>query len=78
MVAKLVKPLLKIYGTTEHYCKYPTELRVTMEDGTVQTYVLENKTTYQFENVMRCVNRVKVGYQYGEPQKKSRTHRCKL
>lgn len=72
----MAKPLLNIHGETESFCEYPTVLKVPMDDGTIQTYVLENKTGYQFENVMKCLKRMKVGYQYGYPQKRrNRTHR---
>ena len=76
----MAKPLLKIHGITEPFCEYPTALKVAMDDGTVQTYVLENKTEYQFDNVMKCLNRMKVGYQYNEPVRKrrSRLHRSQL
>ena len=71
----MAKPLLNIYGKVETLCEYPTVLKVPMDDGTVQTYVLENKTGYQFENVMKCVRRMRVGYQYrGRHEKKNRIH----
>ena len=75
----MAKPLLKIHGETEPYCDYPTVLKVPMDDGTIQTYVLENKTTYQFGNVMKCLNRIKTGYECGYPVKRrNRLHRWKL
>lgn len=75
----MAKPLLDIHGICEDYCEYPVELKVAMDDGTVQTYVLENKTEYQFGAVMKCLNRMKVGYQYGYPVKRrGRIHRSKL
>ena len=70
----MAKPLLNIKGMTESFCEYPTVLKVPMDDGTVQTYVLENKTSYQFENVLKCVRRMKVGYQYRGRHEKSRGH----
>ena len=60
----MAKPLLNIHGKTEAFCDYPTELKVPMDDGTVQTYVLENKTGYQFDNVLKCVRKMRTGYQY--------------
>ena len=61
----MAKPLLNIHGRTEPFCDYPTILKVPMDDGTVQTYVLENKTGYQFQNVMKCVKKyASNGYQY--------------
>lgn len=74
----MAKPLLNIHGKTEQFCEYPTELKVPMDDGTVQTYVLENKTGYQFENVLKCVRRMKVGYQYRGRHEKSRVHKYQL
>ena len=74
----MAKPLLNIHGIEEPYCDYPVALKVAMDDGSVQTYVLENKTTYQFENVLKCVARMKTGYQYRGPHRKSRVHRGKL
>ena len=75
----MAKPLLNIHSENEPYCDYPTALKVPMDDGTIQTYVLENKTSYQFDNVMKCLKRMKVGYQYGYPQKRrNRIHRGKL
>ena len=53
----MAKPLLNIHGETEPCCQYPTVLKIPMDDGTIQTYALENKTDYQFENVMKCVRR---------------------
>ncbi len=50
----MANPLLNIHGEREDFCEYPTVLKVPMDDGTVQTYVLENKTGYQFDNVIKC------------------------
>ena len=75
----MAKPLLNLHGQHEPYCEYPTMLKVAMDDGTVQTYVLENKTQYQFDNVMKCVNRIKIGYECGYPaRKRNRLHRSQL
>ena len=77
-VKEMAKPLLDIHCKTESFCEYPTVLKVAMDDGTIQTYVLENKTGYQFENVMKCLKRMKVGYQYKEPrQRRNRIHQGK-
>lgn len=65
-----IKPLLHLHGEYEDGCEYPTVLKVPMDDGTVQTYMLENKTEYQFDSVMKCLKRMKVGYQCGYPQKR--------
>lgn len=76
----MAKPLLNIHiAESEPFCEYPTAIKIAMDDGSVQTYVLERKTEYQFSQVMKCLNRIKVGYQYGYPQKRRcRTHKCKL
>ena len=67
----MAKPLLKIHvSETEEFCDYPTAVKIPMDDGTVQTYVLENKTSYQFNKVMKCLNRMKVVYQYRYPRKR--------
>ena len=49
----MAKPLLNIHSENEPYCEYPTTLKVPMDDGTIQTYVLENKTSYQYADFMR-------------------------
>lgn len=77
---KVAKPLLNIHvAETEPYCDYPTAVKIPMDDGTIQTYVLLNKTEYQFGKVMKCLNKMKVGYQYNYPVKRRcRTHKWKL
>ena len=65
----MAKPLLDVVCIIEPYCDYPVAVRLTMDDGTVQTYNLENKTDYMFEKVMESLNRMKVGY---PPQRKRR------
>ena len=39
----MAKPLLEIHCVREPYCEYPVAVKVTMDDGTVQTYELKNK-----------------------------------
>ena len=68
-VRKVAKPLLDIVCITEPYCDYPVAVRLTMDDGSVQTYALENKTDYMFQKVMDSVRQMKVGY---PPQRKRR------
>lgn len=70
----MANPLLSVHCQHEHYCKYPVALRVAMDDGTVQTYVLQNKTELQFQKVMESLQELKVGYQY-KPTKKNRRNR---
>ena len=36
----MAKPLLNIHSENEPYCDYPTTLKVPMDDGTIQTYLL--------------------------------------
>jgi len=67
----MAKPLLNIHGKTEPFCEYPTELKIPMDDGTIQTYILQNKTDYQFENVLKCVRKMRTGYQYMGKHKKA-------
>ena len=75
----MAKPLLDIVCIEEDYCDYPVAVRITMDDGTVQTYGLENKYEYMFDKVMDNLNNIKVGYQYKPPRKRrSRLHRGKL
>ena len=44
----MAKPLLDIHCINEPFCEYPVAIRVTMDDGTVQTYDLRNKMEYKF------------------------------
>jgi len=72
-VKEMAKPLLDILCTqTEPYCPYPIEMKVTMDDGSIQTYVLQNKTEFQFHAVMDSLDRM-CGYH--PPQIKRRRHR---
>lgn len=69
-------PLLDIKPHYDRYCAYPTSLKVAMDDKTVQTYVLQNKTDYQFDKVMECLERMDIGYpKQTEPKKKNRRNR---
>lgn len=74
----MAKPLLKVHCINEDYCDYPVAVKVAMDDGTVQTYVLEHKTDYQFQKVMDSLEKVTVGYQYKGKHRKSRIHKCEL
>jgi hypothetical protein len=51
-----------------------------MDDGTVQTYSLDNKMEYKFDNLLKNVKKsVEIGYQYsGRHEKKNRIHRHEL
>jgi hypothetical protein len=61
-VATDVKPLLDINCHYDSYCEYPTMVKLTMLDGTVQTYILQNKTEFQFNKVMNCLEKMVTGY----------------
>ena len=77
----MAKPLLNIHCITEDCCDYPVAVKIAMDDGQILTYVLENKTDYQFQKVMNCLARMKTGYQYQERQyrrKRCREHKCEL
>lgn len=65
------KPLLDIHCHYDPYCEYPTMVRITMDNGTVKNYILENKTEYQFNKLMENLERVVTGY----PKRKYRRRR---
>lgn len=68
---KQIRPLLDIHCINEPFCQYPVAVRITMEDGSIQTYELKNKMEYKFGEVMKCLDRMTVGYQYnGKHEKK--------
>lgn len=71
----MAKPLLDINCITEPSCDYPVAVKILMDDGTVQTYALENKMDIQFQKVMQCLNKMTVGYQYRPRRRKNRIHR---
>lgn len=77
----MAKPLLDVVCITEESCEYPTALRVNMDDGTVQTYVLQYDTHPNFKEAIDALNRMFesveiVGYRYKEPKKRrNRSHR---
>lgn len=75
----MAKPLAKVNYFMEPSCDYPTSIRLAMDDGKVLTYILENKTDYQFKKVMDSLAKMKTGYQHKEEQeRKYRLHRGKL
>lgn len=74
----MAKPLLDIHCINEEYCDYPVAVKLTMDDGSVQTYTLQNKTEYQFGKVMESLEKLTVGYRYTPPKRKRRAHRWKL
>ena len=70
----MAKPLLDIHCIEEPYCEYPVAVKVTMDDGTVQTYDLRNKYEYKFRNVIESLDKFTVGYQFKPEKRKRRTH----
>lgn len=75
-VKEMAKPLLDILCTkTEPYCPYPIEMKVTMDDGSIQTYVLQNKTEYMFNTVLTGLNNLERMIGYRPPEQKRRRHR---
>ena len=68
----MAKPLLDIHCVREPYCEYPVAVRITRDDGTVQTYELKNKMEYKFGEIMVQLERMKVGYQYKGKHEKRR------
>lgn len=56
------QPLVDVHCQYEPYCDYPVAVRLTMEDGHVQTYILQNRTEYQFNKVLETLDRMTVGY----------------
>lgn len=72
----MAKPILDINCITEPYCEYPVAVRLLMDDGTVQTYGLENKMDFHFQKVMECLHKMEVGYKC-KPRRKNRIHRSK-
>ena len=75
---KQIKPLLDIHCITEPYCQYPVAVRITMEDGSIQTYELKNKMEYKCGQVMTALAKMEVGYEYRGRHEKSRVHKGKL
>ena len=75
-VNEVARPLLDINCITEPSCDYPVAVKILMDDGTVQTYALENKMDLQFQKVMQCLDRIKIGYQYKPKKRRNRIHRC--
>lgn len=75
----MANPLLEIHCIREPYCPYPVAVRITMDDGTVQTYDLRNKMEYKFGEILMVLDKMKVGYQYKDSnERKYRLHRGKL
>ena len=73
----MAKPLLDIHCIRQEGCEYPVAVRITMDDGTIQTYGLENKHNYMFEKVITSVRKsVEIGYQYKPPKRRNRIHSC--
>lgn len=75
-VTEMAKPLLDVHCIIEESCDYPVAVKIAMDDGTIQTYTLDNKMDYQFQKVMKSLNKLTVGYQYKPKRRKNRIHRC--
>ena len=78
----MAKPILDVTYYTEPFCEYPTIVKHLMDDGTVQTYVLQNKVDYQFKAIYDGLSKLRAcaeGYQYkpGKHEKKP-SHKGKL
>ena len=79
-VKEMAKPLLHIHCITEKYCDYPVAVKVAMDDGSVQTYVLENSMSPKCQKA-RCAFEesveISIGYQYDPHprRRKNRIHR---
>ena len=77
-MSRMPKPMAKdVNYFMEPCCDYPTMIRLAMDDGQVLTYVLLNKTDYQFMKVKNSLDRLTkmtVGYQYRGRHKRSLIH----
>lgn len=73
----MARPLLDIHCINEPYCDYPVAVKIAMDDGTVQTYTLDNKMDMQFQKVMDSLNKMTVGYQCRPRRRKNRIHSAK-
>ena len=72
----MAKPLLDILCTkTEPYCPYPIEMKVTMDDGSIQTYILQNKTEYMFNTVLAGLNNLERMIGYSDIWQRKRRYR---
>ncbi len=77
----MAKPIADVTYFTEPYCEYPTMVKLMMDDGHVMTYVLQNKTDYQFQKLyegMKKLGAYSEGYQYRGRHEKSRVHKGHL
>lgn len=70
----MAKPLLDIMcSKTEPYCRYPTEVKILMDDGYVGTYVLKNEMQFRFNNLMQKLDEFH-GYQFRPRKRRNRIH----
>lgn len=65
----MAKPLLDVHCVCDSGYKYPTCLKVAMDDGTVQTYVLHVEQQPNFTEAMQALDRMmdmarEIGYKY--------------
>jgi len=75
----MAMPLLKgIHCIEEPCCEYPVAVRLAMDDGSIQTYVLENSVSPKVRKAQSLIDesiQISIGYQY-RPRRKNRSHRC--
>lgn len=78
----MAKPLLNIHCICRNGCDYPVAVRIAMDDGTVQTYALENAVSPAFQRAKEILEEsieISVGYRFVPKQKrKRRIHRGQL
>ena len=78
----MARPLLDIHCIRKAHCEYPMQVKIAMDDGTVQTYNLEVEQPIEnpcFKEAMEALDRlfdcVQVGYKCEQPKKKNRRNR---
>ena len=70
---KRVRPLLDVNSIYEDWSEYPTKIRVTMEDGSVQHYCLEVKQpapNFSFMEAMDALERMFDCFTVEEPKER--------
>ena len=72
----MAKPILDIHCSYEDGCEYPPDAFINMDDGTVQHYILANKSSMAFQRAWDSLQ-ISIGYQCNlRPRRKNRIHRC--
>lgn len=67
----MAEPLLNVYCQRKPCCEYPVTLRIAMDDGTVQTYVLQSQMGFNLPRLNENLDKLKAGY----PKKRRRNRR---